>query len=152
MKKTVLFLFTLSCSQTVFAACAMPKTTDTWTLFAEINGIRSSIAGTGTLVISPLGVIDSKKSSMTLIWHVFNYDTYANVNIKKIVPLSGKISFDTKCTVTGTIKTKNPDIFPEIQFSFNGKLDSINKNEVNGVFYQLNNPNIINGKITAMKN
>jgi hypothetical protein len=151
MKKIALCLLLLSCSPAVFSACAMPTTIETWTLFAEING-TSSIVGTGPLVIAPSGIIDSKKSSMTLIWHLFNYQTFANINTKKIVPLSGKLVIDAKCTVTGTIKTKNPDIFPEIQFSFNGKLDSINKNLVNGIFYQLNNVNIITGKITAMKN
>ena len=151
MKKIALCLLALSCSQGVFAACAMPTTNESWTLFAEINGYRS-IVGSGNLVVAPTGIIDITKSSMTLIWNIYNNKTYTFFDIKKSVPLSGKLAIDAKCNVTGIIKTKNPDIIPEIQFNFIGKQDTINKNLVNGIFYHLNTENVINGKITAMKN
>ena len=151
MKKIALCLLALSCSQSVFATCTMPTTNESWTLFAEINGSRS-IVGSGTLIVDTSGIIDTAKSSMTLIWNVFNNQTYTEINIKKTVPLSGNLVVEASCKVTGIIKTKNPDFFNQIKFNFVGKLDSINKNLVNGIFYQLNNENIINGKITAMKN
>ena len=152
MKKIIFCLFVFLFSESAFALCTKPTSTDKWTLFAEINKYRS-IVGKGTLLILPSGAIDASKSSMTLVWKLLNVYPYSGINVAKSVPLSGNLAIDAQCNVTGVIKSKTPVKKKNLQFNFYGKMDGANKNEVNGIFYALNNPkNIVNGKITAVKN
>lgn len=120
MKKSILaLLLSVSAISPVYAGCTQTNLTGTWAAFAATNNTAYfSGVGKGTVVVSSTGNVDSTKSTMVILY---------DYNTSPTATLTGKITVDTSCGISGSVST------PNTTYTLYGQLNNT-KNAITGIY------------------